>query len=235
MKKISYLVAFFLALNISTTAQTVDEIISKHLEAIGGKEKLMELKSIVMEGSFSFQGMDIPVTIYQSHNVGSRVEINVMGMSGYIINTPTEGWTFMPFQGMAAPEAMAADLVKEGADQLDLQGPLLNYAEKGHKVEYLGKEDFEGTECFKLKAILKGGSEITMFIDPSNYYIIKQVIKSKAAGQESDQVQTFSNFQKTPEGIVFAFDQTGFGPGEISYKKIEINKPVDEAKYKSSK
>lgn len=235
MKKIIYFLAFFFALNISTTAQTVDEIISKHLEAIGGKEKLMELKSIVMEGSFSFQGMDIPVTIYQSHNVGSRVEINVMGMSGYIINTPTEGWTFMPFQGMASPEAMAADLVKEGADQLDLQGPLLNYAEKGHKVEYLGKEDFEGTECFKLKAVLKGGSEISMFIDPSNYYIIKQVIKSKAAGQESDQVQTFSNFQKTPEGIVFAFDQTGFGPGEISFKKIEINKPVDEAKYKSSK
>lgn len=235
MKKIIYLVAFFFALNINTSAQTVDEIISKHIEALGGKEKLLELKSVISEGSFSFQGMDIPVTIYQTHNVGTRIDINVMGMTGYIINTPTEGWTFMPFQGMAAPEAMAADLVKEGADQLDLQGPLLNYAEKGHKVEYLGKEDFEGTECFKLKAILKGGSEITMFIDPTNYFIIKQIIKSKAAGQESDQVQTFSNYQKTPEGIFVAFDMTGFGPGEISFKKIEINKPIDEAKFKSSK
>lgn len=235
MKKIIYLVALFFAINTNTSAQTVDEIIGKHIEAIGGKEKLLGLKSLVMEGSFAVQGMDIPVTIYQSHNVGSRVEINVMGMSGYIINTPTDGWTFMPFQGMAAPEAMAADLVKEGADQLDLQGPLLNYAEKGHKVEFLGKEDFEGTECLKLKAMLKGGSELTIFIDPSNYYIIKQVVKSKAAGQENDQVQVFSNFQKTPEGIVFAFDQTGFGPGEISYKTIQVNKPIDETKFKSSK
>lgn len=230
-----FVLAFLIALNLSVTAQTVDEIISKHIEAIGGKEKLMELKTVVSEGSFSFQGLDIPVTIYQTHNAGTRVEISVAGMTGYIINTMTEGWTFMPFQGMVSPEAMAADLIKEATDQLDLQGPLLNYAEKGHKVEYLGKEDFEGTECFKLKAMLKGGSELTMFIDPSNYYIIKQVVKSKAAGQEAEQVQTFSNFQKTPEGVVFAFDQTGFGPGEISFTKIEINKPIDETKYKTSK
>ncbi len=235
MKKIIYIVAFFFALNLNTTAQTVDEIISKHIEAIGGKEKLLELKTVVSEGKFIFQGMDIPVTIYQTHNKGTRIEINVMGMTGFIINTPTEGWTFMPFQGMTAPEAMAADLVKEGTDQLDLQGPLLNFTEKGHTVEYLGKEDFEGTECFKLKALLKGGSELTMYIDPSNYYIIKQIIKSKAAGQEADQVQTFSNFQKTPEGLVFAFDQTGFGPGEISFTKIEVNKLIEEAKYKASK
>lgn len=235
MKKIFYFLLVLLTMNMIAPAQTVDEIISKHIEAIGGKEKLLELQTVVSEGNFTFQGMDIPVTIYQSHNKGARVEINVMGMTGYIINTPTEGWTFMPFQGMTAPEAMAADLVKEGTDQLDLQGPLLNYAEKGHTVEYLGKEDFEGTECFKLKAVLKGGTELTLFIDPSNYYLIKQIIKSKAAGQETDQVQTFSNFQKTPEGLVFAFDQTGFGPGEISFTKIEVNKPIEETKFKTSK
>lgn len=235
MKQVKILFLFITAFTLSAQAQTVDEIIDKHIEAIGGKEKLLELRTVVSEGNFIFQGMDIPVIIYQTHNKGTRIEINVMGMTGYIINTPTEGWTFMPFQGMTAPEAMAADLVKEGTDQLDLQGPLLNYAEKGHTVEYLGKEDFEGTECLKLKALLKGGSELTMFIDPSNYYIIKQIIKSKAAGQEADQVQTFSNFQKTPEGLVFAFDQTGFGPGEISFTKIEVNKPVEEAKYKASK
>ncbi|HLF46934.1 MAG TPA: hypothetical protein VI548_10945 [Chitinophagaceae bacterium] len=235
MKQVKILFLFITAFTLSTHAQTVDEIINKHIEAIGGKEKLLELKTVVSEGNFIFQGMDIPVTIYQSHNQGARVEINVMGMTGYIINTLTEGWTFMPFQGMASPEAMAADQVKEAIDQLDLQGPLLNYTEKGHTVEYLGKEDFEGTECFKLKAVLKGGSELTMFIDPANYYIIKQIVKSKAAGQETEQVQTFSNFQKTAEGLVFAFDQTGFGPGEISFSKIEINKPVEESKYKTSK
>ena len=234
MKKLFPLAAFLFFINSQAISQTADEIISKHIEAIGGKERLLTLNTAIMDGILSVQGAEIPLKIFQANNKGSRVQIDFMGMSGYIINTMTEGWTFLPFQGQAAPEAMAADLVKEGADQLDIQGALLNYTEKGHKVEYLGKEDFEGTECFKLKINFKGGSESTMFFDPANYYVIKLVTKSKAGGQESEQVQTFSNYQKTPEGFVFPMAMTGFGPGEVSFSKIEINAPIDDSKFKKA-
>jgi hypothetical protein len=212
---------------VSVFSQTADEIIEKHLAAIGGKEKLMQLNSVVTEGNLSVQGLDIPIIISQQHNKGQRVEIAVMGMTGYIINTLTEGWTFLPFQGQAAPEAMPAEAVKEGADQLDLHSPLMNYKEKGHTVEYLGKEDFDGTECFKLKAILKGGAEATMFFDPASYYLIKQITKTKATGQEISQEQTFSSFTKQ-DGYVFPFSMTGMGPGGVvTVTKIEINKTLD--------
>ena len=234
MKKYFTLAVFLFITLFELSAQTLNDIIAKNVEAMGSKEKLLELKTIVSEGIFSIQGMDIPVTIYQTHNKGTRVEISVMGMTGYIINTMTEGWTFMPFQGMTAPEAMSPDQVKESTDGLDLQGPLLNFTEKGHTIEYLGKEDFEGTECYKLKAVMKGGSDVTMFIDPSTNYIIKQVIKTKSGGQETEQVQTFSNYQKNLAGFVFAMAMTGFGPGEISFTKIEVNVPIDESKYKKS-
>lgn len=232
MKKYLSLTAFLFLLVFNIKAQTLDEIIGKYYEAMGGVEKVKTLKTVISEGNFLFQGMEIPVTIYQEHNKGTRIEISVGGMTGFILSTPTEGWTFMPFQGMTAPEAMAEDQVKEGIDNLDLQGPLMDYAGKGHTVEYLGKEDFEGTECYKVKAMLKGGMEITMFIDPATNYLIKQVVKTKSGGQVNEQVQTFSNYQKTPEGLVFAYDMTGFGPGEISFSKIEVNKPIDETKFK---
>lgn len=234
MKKVlTFCMVLFLSVS-AVTAQSLDEIIGKYYEALGGKEKIQELKTVISEGNFLFMGQEIPVVIYQEHNKGIRVEISVMGMTGYIINTPTEGWTFLPFQGMATPEAMTADQVAEGADQLDLQGPLMNFAEKGHQVEYIGKEDFEGTECYKLKAVLKGGSEATMFIDPSTNLLLKQVVKTKSGGQENIQEQTFSNYQKLEGGLVFAFDQTGFGPGEISFTKIEVNKPIDPSKFQKS-
>lgn len=233
MKKI--ITAWVLVLSVTSVfAQSLDEIISKYYEAIGGKEKVMEIKTVVSEGNFTYQGMDIPVTIYQEHNKGLRVEISVMGMTGYILNTMTEGWTYLPFQGMAAAEAMTADQVQEALDQLDLQGPLMDYAKKGHLVEYLGKDDFEGTECYKIKAVLKGGSEVTMFIDPSTNLLIKQLVKTKSGGQENTQEQTFSNYQKLEGGLLFAFDQTGFGPGEISFSKIEVNVPIDASKFQKS-
>lgn len=218
----------------SLSAQTADEVIAKHIEAIGGKDKLLALKSVVMQASLSVQGQEIPVTMSQVHNKGQRVQLTIMGMENYIIQTPAEGWTYMPVQGQTKPEASPAEAVKEGADLLDIQSPLLNYKEKGHQVEFMGKEDVEGTECFKIKAKMKGGAEQTMYFDPASYYIIKTVTKSKATGQETEQSQTYSNFKKLDSGYVFPFAFTGFGPGEIVISKIDVNVPVDEKLFKAN-
>jgi outer membrane lipoprotein-sorting protein len=217
---------------VTVQAQTLDEVIGKYLDAIGGKEKLLVLKTIVTDATMSVQGTDIPIKITQWHNKGQRIDINFNGMANYIIQTPTEGWTFLPVQGQTKPEASPETTVKETADALDVQSPLLNYKEKGHDVTLVGKEDVEGTECFKLKLKMKGGLEQTIFIDPSTYYIIKIVNKTKATGQEQEQTQTFSNYKKLDSGYVFAFSMTGFGPGELTVSKIQVNVPVDEKVFK---
>jgi len=41
-------------------SQTVDEVISKHVEAIGGKEKLSQVKSVYIEGTANVMGNDNP-------------------------------------------------------------------------------------------------------------------------------------------------------------------------------
>ncbi len=218
----------------ATQAQTLDEVIAKHIEAIGGKDKLLSLKTVIMEAHFSMQGTEVPVKMTQVHNKGQRIDITVNGMANYIIQTPTEGWMYMPIQGQTKPEASPEPVVKETADALDVQSPLLNYKEKGHDVTLLGKEDVEGTECYKIKVKLKSGLEQTLLLDPSTYYIIKTITKSSAGGKEVEQTQTFSNYKKLDAGYVFPFSMTGFGPGELVITKIQVNPPVDEKIFKIS-
>ena len=237
MKKLKFLllaIASVVFLNVAN-AQTADEIIAKHIDAMGGVERLLALKTSVAEANLDIQGMAIPVKMTQVHNVGSRIDITAMGLENFIIQTPTEGWTFMPIQGQAKPEPTPAEVVKETSDALDLQGSLLNYKEKGHTVTLLGKEDFEGVDCFKLKVVCKNGMELTNFIDPDSYYIIKTIIKSKASGKEVEETQTFSNFTKLDSGYVFPMAMTGFGPGELKISKMELNVPVDEKIFKVGK
>ncbi len=235
MKKIILALTLLFSTTVATYAQTTDEIVDKHTIAMGGKEKLLQLNSVVLEGNLTVQGMEIPVKMYQSHNVGMRMDITVMGMTGYVISTMTEGWMYMPFQGQASAEAMPAESVKESADGLDLQGSLVNYKEKGHQVDFIGKEDFEGTECLKLKVVTKNGVESTAFLDPVSFYVLKGVTKSKASGQEMDAVQTFSNYKKLDNGYVFAFSMSGLGGGEITFTKIEVNVPIDPTLFKPTK
>lgn len=217
----------------AVNAQTVDEVIDKHIEALGGKEKLASLKSVRMESTMSVQGMEIPMVTTRVHNVGQRVDISAMGMEGYIINTPTAGSTYMPFMGQSAAEAMPEEQVKEAVDQLDIQGPLLNYKDKGNTVELLGKEAVDGTECFKLKLTTKNGKSTTMFIDPKNFYIIRSVSKATVMGQEQELTVNFGDYKKTEDGYVFPHTIGGaFGQGDLTVTKIEVNKEIDEKIFK---
>ena len=154
-KSISFL--FFLMATVFTSftqAQSVDEVISKHIEALGGMEKISKIENVVMTGSLDFQGATIALTMTQVNNKLNRQDISVMGMNGFDLLTDKEGWTYMPFQGMQSPEPKPAEEVKENQGDLDVAGPLVDYAAKGHKLELLGKEDIDGKPCYKINASL---------------------------------------------------------------------------------
>lgn len=210
-------------------AQTLDEIIDRNIAAMGGKEQLLALNSVSMEGTLSFNGQNIPVKIIQLNNKGQKITLTINGMVNYTIQTKDSGWNYFPIQGQTKPEATPSAVIKEMSDGLDIQGSFLNYKEKGHTVELIGKDDVDGTECFKIRMVTKSGLEETLFIDPANYYVIKSVEKTKASGNEQEQAQTFGNFQKMDSGYVFPLSLTGFGPGELKITKIEVNIPIDES------
>ncbi len=230
MKKLLSILILFLGLQTLFFAQTADEIIDKHLQAIGGKDKLKKLNSIIMEGKVNAQGMEIPMNTMIVNNKGFRLDFSLMGMDAWMIMRPDSGWSFMPFQGQTKPEAIPADQLKEGVDRLDLASELCEYKEKGHTVEYLGMDDVEGTECHKLKVLSKNGNTTYYLIDPKSFYTVKTINKVKAGGKEFDAETKFGNYKETEGGYVFPYTiDSGQGPLEIT--KITINAPVDDSKF----
>lgn len=235
MKTFKFLTLSILAICTSamTFAQTAEEIIAKHVDAIGGEANWKKINTIRQEATLSVQGMDLNVVIIAAHNKGVRQEFNVMGMNNYSIITPTGGWNYMPVQGQSKPEPMTEEQLKYGKDQLDVQGEVVDYKTKGHKIEKLDNEEVDGVSCFKIKLTRKNGNEIVYFIDPKNYYCIRTTSKVVANGQEVESIVNMSNFQKLPEGIVVAFTIENSGiPAPININKVVVNGPVDESQFK---
>jgi len=235
MKKIKFLSLLVAAtfLTVAAWAQSAEEIVAKHIDAIGGAENWKKVNSIRQEATLSVQGMDIPVVVTLVHNKGSKQEFTVMGMTGYTIITNEGGWSFNPMMGQSKPEPMTNDMLKYGKDQLDAQGEFLNYKEKGHAIESLGKEDVDGTECFKIKLTRKSGTESVFFIDPKTFYPIRISSKVVADGQVFESIINLSNYQKLPEGIVVPFTmENSQMPAPITMTKIIVNAPVDEVIFK---
>ena len=88
-----------------------------------------------MTGSMSTQGVDISMTMTRSHLIGFRLDMDIMGSSNYQMLNATEGWVFMPVMGMTEPKKMEDDQYKSASSQLDIQGALLNYKDKGTTIE----------------------------------------------------------------------------------------------------
>jgi hypothetical protein len=233
MKNTKIIFTLLLSCIISTQilAQTLDEIVAKHIEAVGGKDNWAKVKTIKMEGLLKTQGMEINISTLQVDKVAMRQNITAMGMSGYSILTTTEGWNFMPFNGQTKPEPVTADDLKNGQDDLYIHDEFITYTELGKKIEYLGTEDIDGTQCFKIKMTNKYDRETTYFIDPDNYYTIKQISKVKANGQEMENATTFGNFKKLDEGIVFPMSIT-LGMGGMEIQKILINAEIPDSEFK---
>lgn len=220
--------------SIAATAQTSEEIVANHIKAIGGKENWEKLKSIKMEGTIKAQGAEIKLTSYQVDKKAMRENITVMGMNGYSIVTTTEGWSYMPFGGQTKPEPMTADDLKNAQEDLYLADAFITYAELGKKLEYLGKDDFDGTDCYKFKMTDKNAKETTYYIDASNYYILKQTNKVKANGQEMENAVVFSDYKKLDEGIFYPMSVAS-GYGQMQVSKLEVNVAIDDATFQLPK
>ena len=217
-------------------AQTADELIAKNLQARGGKDKIKAVQSARMTGKMVMgQGMEAPFTMELARPNKVRMEFTIQGMTGVQAYDGKTGWSVMPFMGKTEPEAMSADESKQTQDQADMDGVLVDYKDKGHQVEYVGKEEVEGTPAYKLKVTKKNGDVVNVYLDAESYMEIKEAGKTKMRGQEIEGETTFGDF-KTVDGLIFPFsiEQKAKGaPGGMvmTVSKIELNPTVDTSRF----
>ncbi|MBO0950939.1 outer membrane lipoprotein-sorting protein [Fibrella forsythiae] len=214
-------------------AQTVDELVDKHVAALGGMDKLSAVKSVVTDRSLSVQGMEIPSVTTVMVGKAMRSESTVMGNSMVQVVNGSTGWMIRPAMmgGTGDPEDMDANTLKQSMSQLYPFGSLVNYKDNGTKVELVGKEQVDKKDVYHLKVTPKDGSTIDQYLDATTYLVSK--IKTSMNGQEGEIL--FSDYKEV-NGVKFpnTMEIVGGQMGSISFNtnKVVVNGPVDEAIFK---
>src|SRR5262245_1431142 len=178
-------------------AQTADEIVAKNLKAKGGIEKLRAVESVKITGIISAQGMQMPMTTWAKRPNLTRREMKVQDQRMIDGFDGTTVWSINPMvAGSDEPREISGPMAQMVKDDADFDGVLIDYKEKGHKVELVGTETLDGKKVHHLKITKKNGQVQDYFIDADTGLEVRTVM-SISMGETPMEVTTdLSNYQQ---------------------------------------
>ena len=106
-----------------------------------------------------------------------RFELQFNGQTAIQVFDGATGWKLRPFLNRRVVEPYTAEEMKTASMQADLDGPLVDYAAKGTRVELAGMEKVEDRDTYKLKLTMKDGQAIHVWIDAQTF------LEAKIEGQ----------------------------------------------------
>jgi hypothetical protein len=224
-------------------AQTVDEIVARHVAARGGLDKLKAVQTVKITRTVATAFSDIKVVIFKKRPQFFRAEqqstapgapLTVRGVN------PEAAWDPGPGgKVVTRPAQLAAETRELDAD---FDGFLVDWKDKGHAVTLAGKETVAGRPAYKLAVTLKSGLARTVYLDAETYLDVRHTgVLNLPGGRQFDVTIDFANWREV-NGVKFPFDvteeRTGKEPVQsfVSYtEKIELDVPMDDALFVAPK
>jgi hypothetical protein len=117
--------------------------------------------------------VELPFVLDMKRPNKSRVELVFAGKTAVQVYDGTQGWKLRPYLNRNDYEPFTAEETKSQAGLWDLDGPLIDYAAKGTKVESQGVESVEGHDAYKLKVTLKSGRVEHVWVDAHSFLDVK--------------------------------------------------------------
>jgi outer membrane lipoprotein-sorting protein len=219
----------------SLAAQTVDEVVASNVRARGGMEKLQSVHTLKTTSRVLFGDIQARVVQVNKRPDKVREEISLQGLT--LVQSYDGGlaWMIDPFGGRKDPQRMSQDDAKSLVVDADVDHPLVNYQQKGHKAELMGHDSVEGTDCYKIKLTLKNGDIFVYYLDAGSFLELKLETQMKIRGAIQENETYYGDYEEV-NGIYFPFAVESARKGDPSrqkttVEKVEINVPVEDSTF----
>lgn len=227
---------------VPAQAQTADEVIEKHLGAMGGRSALAKLESRIATGSIaiSTQGADLggPLEIYLKapNKARSYIKLDLSQYGGpeMTIDQRCDGKTAFVTNSVQGDREITGNQLQNMLNA-SFPTPLLKYKEAGAKIELTGKDKVGSRAVYVLQYTPKTGSASRQFFDAETYLLLRVVMRVDLAelGGEVEQTTDLSDYRDV-DGVKMPFSAAVANPVQtvtITLTKVEHNKPIDEAMF----
>ncbi len=203
MRNCAYLIItiFFLSFQPAKT-QSLDHILTRHFEA-SGQERFSKVTTVRSTGKALQMGMELPFIQIQKRPDKMYLEIDIQGMKIIQSYDGERGWAVEPWIAPDPRELSGPELLNLGR-MASIDSDLVNWKEKGHSLELMGKEPFEGREIYRLELIKDDGESYQFYIDSESYMVKRMVTLTNYEGNVVEGETILSDYRNI-DGIRVPF------------------------------
>ncbi|MEY2511587.1 MAG: hypothetical protein QOE26_2350 [Verrucomicrobiota bacterium] len=170
------LAAFLGQFGCNQSPRTVDDVIARNTEAMGGEKAIESIHSIAVDLHIVDPGFTVDGS-YRAARPG-RMRIDVKVEDKPVFTEAFDGERAWQWKGEGSttveesPKATA--VLRRG---VELPGHLYGLHElrqRGHRIDLLGREKIEGIEYYALRITLNDGYQTTLYVDPFSWLITRR-------------------------------------------------------------
>ena len=130
---------------------------------------------------------------------------------------------------------MSAEAAALSAEQADLEGPLVEWKAKGHKLALVGSAALPGGKAHELEVTLKSGVVRRVFVDAASGLVVKTSSTRKVRGHDTAVEVVYGDYRETG-GVRFARTlEIGVRDRpqrlRIVVESVELNPALDDSRF----
>jgi len=250
------------------TQLSAAEIVDKNVAARGGLQPWRAVQTLSLQGKMGAGGnqrgtvalplpnpkqltlprrpaeeAQLPFLMELKRGRKTRFELQFAGKTAIQVYDGTSGWKLRPFLNRMEVEPYTPEELKIASTQSDLDGPLVDYAAKGSRIELDGVEKVEERDTYKLKVIEKTGHAFHVWVDAETFLEAKIEGQPRRLDGTDHPVEVYYRDYRAVDGLRIPFlletrvlpvPRTALGrdtpvpPEKIVVDKIVVNPKFDE-------
>lgn len=218
-------------------AMSAERIVKRNVAARGGLNAWRAVNTISMSGRLDAGGkpsVELPFVMKVKRGHKSRLEVAFKDQTAVQVFDGSQGWKVRPFLNRDEVEPYTAAEARSAASWEELDGPLIDYARKGTKVELVGTEAVEGKATYKLRLTFKSGEQRHVWIDGKTFLERKMESEPRKLDGKLHNVALFYRAFGTEGGLttprVLETVVAGVAPTrKLTITKVTVNEPMADS------
>ena len=217
---------------VASATPGVDEIVALNLKARGGVELLRATESMKMTGNMTSPAGSATMTLWMKRPNRKRTETEFSGQKRVEAFDGTTAW--VQFGDLPPQVIPPSPQLEDAKGRSEIDPPLLDYREKGRRVELVGREKADGADVFHLRLTDKG--TVTHYYIDAVSGLERRMSNRIQQGPKAAQVELrFSDYRDVQGRMVpFTVQQVldGKPVAQTKLESVEFNLPIDDAMFR---